>query len=50
MGEFEARARSAVGGPGGAVYLPKLENRYEARLWNDIFLLAQELLGIPRGT
>ncbi|MEU7605959.1 malate synthase A, partial [Streptomyces sp. NPDC041003] len=31
-------------------YLPKLENRYEARLWNDIFLLAQELLGIPRGT
>ncbi|WP_328390033.1 hypothetical protein OHS81_34965 [Streptomyces sp. NBC_00400] len=31
-------------------YLPKLENRYEARLWNDIFVLAQGLLGIPRGT
>ncbi|RSS84320.1 malate synthase A [Streptomyces sp. WAC06614] len=31
-------------------YLPKLENRYEARLWNDVFLLAQDLLGIPRGT
>lgn len=31
-------------------YLPKLENRYEARLWNDIFVLAQDLLGIPRGT
>ncbi|MFJ6293748.1 malate synthase [Streptomyces griseoviridis] len=30
--------------------LPKLENRYEARLWNDVFDTAQGLLGIPRGT
>jgi malate synthase len=31
-------------------YLPKLESHLEARLWNDAFLLAQERLGIPRGT
>jgi malate synthase len=31
-------------------YLPKLESHLEARLWNDIFLRAQELLNIPRGT
>ncbi len=31
-------------------YLPKLESHLEARLWNDIFVRAQELLGVPRGT
>jgi malate synthase len=31
-------------------YLPKLESHLEARLWNDIFVRAQEKLGIPRGT
>ena len=31
-------------------YLPKLESRHEARLWNDVFVLAQETLGISRGT
>ena len=31
-------------------YLPKIENHLEARLWNDIFVLAQDLLGIPQGT
>jgi len=31
-------------------YLPKLENRLEARLWNDVFVLAQDQLGIPQGT
>jgi malate synthase len=31
-------------------YLPKLENHLEARLWNDVFLRAQEALGLPRGT
>jgi malate synthase len=31
-------------------YLPKLESHLEARLWNDVFLFAQEALGIPRGT
>ncbi|MFD4370937.1 malate synthase A [Streptomyces sp. NPDC058486] len=37
-------------GRGPYFYLPKLENHYEACLWNDVFVLAQELLGIPRGT
>ncbi len=31
-------------------YLPKLEGRAEARLWNDVFVHAQEALGIPRGS
>ncbi|ANW17438.1 malate synthase A [Streptomyces clavuligerus] len=37
-------------GKGPYFYLPKLESHQEARLWNDIFLFAQEQLGIPRGT
>ena len=31
-------------------YLPKLENHLEARLWNDIFVEAQNMLDIPNGT
>ena len=31
-------------------YLPKMESRYEARLWNEAFLDAQATLGIPAGT
>jgi malate synthase len=31
-------------------YLPKLESHLEARLWNDVFVFAQEKLGIPTGT
>jgi malate synthase len=31
-------------------YLPKLESHLEARLWNDVFVRAQELLGRPQGT
>jgi malate synthase len=37
-------------GSGPYFYLPKLENHHEARLWNDVFLFAQEELGIPKGT
>ncbi len=37
-------------GTGPYFYLPKLESRLEARLWNDVFVHAQEALGIPRGT
>jgi malate synthase len=37
-------------GSGPYFYLPKLENHTEARLWNDVFDLAQDALGIPRGT
>jgi malate synthase len=31
-------------------YLPKMQSHLEARLWNDVFVLAQERLGIPNGT
>jgi len=37
-------------GTGPYFYLPKLEHHLEARLWNDVFVLAQEELGIPRAT
>lgn len=37
-------------GRGPYFYLPKLENHLEARLWNDVFVWAQEQLGVPRGT
>jgi malate synthase len=37
-------------GSGPYFYLPKMESHLEARLWNDIFVAAQEALGIPRGT
>ncbi|MFI0976941.1 malate synthase A [Streptomyces sp. NPDC021093] len=47
---FHCAQRQIDAGRGPYFYLPKLENREDARLWNDVFLLAQELLGIPRGT
>ena len=31
-------------------YLPKLESHDEARFWNDVFLFAQEKIGLPKGT
>jgi len=37
-------------GTGPYFYLPKLESHREARFWNDVFVAAQEALGIPRGT
>ena len=37
-------------GSGPYFYLPKLESHLEARLWNDVFMAAQEALGIPRGS
>ncbi|MGI9585925.1 MAG: malate synthase A [Acidimicrobiia bacterium] len=37
-------------GSGPYFYLPKLESHREARLWNDVFVEAQEYLGIPQGT
>lgn len=37
-------------GTGPYFYLPKLESAREARLWNKVFVFAQEALGIPRGT
>ena len=37
-------------GKGPYFYLAKMESHLEARLWNDAFVLAQDALGIPRGT
>jgi malate synthase A len=37
-------------GTGPYFYLPKLQSHLEARLWNDVFVAAQERLSVPRGT
>ncbi len=37
-------------GTGPYFYLPKMESYLEARLWNDVFVFAQEHLGLPQGT
>ena len=37
-------------GSGPYFYLPKMESHLEARLWNDVFKLAQDEIGIPRGS
>jgi malate synthase len=37
-------------GSGPYFYLPKLESHLEARLWNDVFVLAQNELGVPQGS
>jgi malate synthase len=37
-------------GSGPYFYLPKMESHLEARLWNEVFLHAQEKLGLQRGT
>ncbi|WP_098454259.1 malate synthase A [Sanguibacter antarcticus] len=47
---FHNAARLAQDGAGPFYYLPKLESHLEARLWNDVFVYAQDALGIPQGT
>jgi malate synthase len=47
---FHCARRLLEQGRGVYLYLPKLESHLEARLWNDAFQLAQDRLGIPRGT
>ncbi len=37
-------------GTGPYFYLPKIESHLEARLWNDVFVFAQQQLDIPQGT
>lgn len=37
-------------GSGPYFYLPKIENHHEARLWNDVFVYAQNHIGLPLGT
>ncbi|GAA0568495.1 malate synthase A [Paractinoplanes ferrugineus] len=47
---FHCAQRQLDRGSGPYFYLPKLESHLEARLWNEVFLFAQEQLGLPRGT
>ena len=48
---FFHNARELVSrGTGPYFYLPKIENYLEARLWNEVFLYAQDELDLPRGT
>src|SRR5713101_6628667 len=47
---FHCARRQLGKGKGPYFYLAKLESHEEARLWNDAFNLAQDALGLPRGT
>jgi malate synthase len=47
---FHNAAELIARGRGPYFYLPKLEGYKEARLWNEVFEVAQDALGIPRGT
>jgi len=47
---FHNAAELLARGSGPYYYLPKIESHLEARLWNDIFVFAQERLAIPRGS
>src|SRR2546429_3888681 len=47
---FHTAAALVASGSGPYFYLPKLESHLEARLWNDVFVFAQDALAIPRGT
>lgn len=47
---FHNAKKQMAAGTGPYFYLPKLESHKEAALWNDVFVHAQEALGIPVGT
>ncbi len=47
---FHCAQRQLAKGKGPYFYLAKIESHLEARLWNDAFNLAQDALGLPRGT
>jgi malate synthase len=47
---FHNAAERVARGSGPYLYLPKLESHFEARLWNEVFVVAQERLGVPRGS
>ncbi len=46
---FHNAAASVRAGSGPYFYLPKLESRLEARLWNEVFVYAESELGLPQG-
>ena len=47
---FQNAKEQLARGLGPFFYLPKLESHLEARLWNDVFVFAQEALGVARGS
>ncbi|RYP27307.1 hypothetical protein DL767_007731 [Monosporascus sp. MG133] len=47
---FHNARESVARGSGPYFYLPKMESHLEARLWNDVLNLAQDYVGLPRGT
>ena len=47
---FHTAKRLLANGQGPYYYLPKMESHLEARLWNEVFVFAQDYLGIPQGT
>lgn len=47
---FHTARQLIANGHGPYYYLPKLESHREARLWNDVFVRAQDALGISQGT
>ena len=47
---FHNAAKLIERGTGPYFYLPKMESHLEARLWNDVFVFAQQEMGIKRGT
>ena len=47
---FHNARETLARGTGPYFYLPKMESHLEARLWNDVFNVAQDALGVPRGS
>ncbi len=47
---FHNAAEALRRGSGPYLYVPKLEAATEAELWNDVFVFAQDRLGVPRGS
>jgi malate synthase len=47
---FHNAQKLVAKGTGPYFYLPKMQSHLEARLWNDVFVFAQDALSLPRGT
>jgi malate synthase len=47
---FHNAQRLLSNGSGPYFYIPKLESHLEARLWNEVFVFAQQELGVPQGS
>ena len=47
---FHNAKQLLTNGSGPYYYLPKMESHLEARLWNEIFVFAQDYVGVPQGS